>query len=75
MFLRKRSEEIVEEGLGCALSLEGLVNVSGDSPLCFRPLFPPLESKLNLVWKKHQLFSKAAGLFLERIQEKFGGQK
>ena len=66
---------MVEEGLGCALSLEGLVNVSGDSPLCFCPLFPPLESKLNLVWKKHQFFSKAAGLFLERIQEKFGGQK
>ncbi len=66
---------MVEEGLGCALSLEGLVNVSGDSPLCFRPLFPPLESKLNLVWKKHQLFSKAAGLFLERIQEKFSEQK
>ncbi|WP_419645219.1 LysR family transcriptional regulator substrate-binding protein [Victivallis vadensis] len=63
---------MVEEGLGCALSLDGLVNVSGDSPLCFRPLSPPLESKLNLVWKKYQLFSKAAEVFLERIQERFG---
>lgn len=66
---------MVEEGLGCALSLDGLVNVSGDSPLCFRPLSPPLESKLNLAWKKYQLFSKAAEVFLERIQERFGNQE
>ena len=62
---------MVEEGLGCALSLDGLVNVSGDSQLCFRPLSPPLESKLNLVWKKYQVFSKAAEIFLERVREKF----
>lgn len=60
---------LVDEGLGYALSLDKLVNVSGDSSLCFRPLYPRLEIGLNLVWKKYQVFSKAADKFLEKIGE------
>ncbi len=62
---------MVEEGVGYAIALDGLVNVTRHSGLCFRPLEPRLESGMNLVWKKYQIFSGAAELFLERIQESF----
>ena len=63
---------LVERGLGNALTLEPK-NVVRDK-LCFRPLNPPLESGSSIVWKKYQVFSRAAEAFLERIREKFGGQ-
>ena len=63
---------MVEEGVGCAVALDKLLNFSGSSELCFRPLSPRLESGLNLVWKKNQLFSPAAELFLDRIRRRFG---
>ncbi|MDQ6423402.1 LysR family transcriptional regulator [Paenibacillus sp. LHD-117] len=62
---------MVEEGIGYALTLDKIVNTSGESNLCFRPLEPRLESGLNIVWKKHQVFSAAADLFLKEIQAKF----
>ena len=55
---------LVEEGMGYALCLDKLINTTGDSSLCFRPLYPPLEANLNVVWKKHQVFSKASEKFL-----------
>lgn len=48
---------MVDEGIGYAITLDKLVNTSNDSNLCFRPLEPRLESGLNIVWKKHQVFS------------------
>jgi len=62
---------IVEENLGYALSLDKLINTSGKSPLCFRPLEPKLEVGLNIIWKKSQVFSKAAKKFLEKLQLEF----
>jgi DNA-binding transcriptional LysR family regulator len=62
---------MVEEGIGYAITLDKIVNTSSDSNLCFRPLEPRLESGLNLVWKKHQVFSAAAELFLKEVQGKF----
>lgn len=59
---------MVEDGAGYALSLEGLINTTGDSPLCFRPLKPKLEVGLALVWKKYQVFSKPAEYFLKELQ-------
>ncbi len=61
---------MVSEGVGYAVTLDRLVNVTGGGELCFRPLEPKLESGLNIVWKKYQVFSAAAELFLERIREK-----
>lgn len=63
---------MVDEGLGYALSLNQIINVSGDSNLCFRPLYPTLDIGINLVWKKYQMFSKAADKFLKKMQEKIG---
>ncbi|MCM3768713.1 LysR family transcriptional regulator [Neobacillus niacini] len=62
---------MVDEGIGYAVVLDKIVNTSSDSNLCFRPLEPRLESGLNMVWKKHQVFSAAAEFFLKEVQAKF----
>ena len=56
---------LVEEGLGYALMLDKIIN---NDKLCFIPLKP----RLNIVWKKYQIFSKPAELFLQRLQEEIG---
>lgn len=63
---------MVEAGVGYAVTLDKLAHTSEDSLLCFRPLMPPLESGMNIIWKKYQVFSPAAELFLERMSEAFG---
>lgn len=60
---------MVDEGFGYALCLDKLINTSGNSNLCFRPLIPPLEANLDIAWKKGQVFSKAATKFLNKLQE------
>lgn len=60
---------LVDEGLGYALTFDKLINTSGNSNLCFRPLFPKLESEASIIWKKYQIFSKAAEKFLEVFRE------
>lgn len=64
---------MVEEGMGYALCLDKIIRTSGDGPLCFRPLEPKLEVGLDLVWKKYQVFSKAAEKFLECLQREIVG--
>ena len=59
---------LVEEGLGYALCLDKLINTQG-SRLCFRPVSPPLEASACIVWKKYQVFSKAAETFLNCLRE------
>lgn len=60
---------MVKAGIGYAVTLDKLVNTTGDSDLCFRPLKPKLESGLDIVWKKYQVFSPAAKLFLDKLSE------
>ena len=62
---------MVDAGMGYAVTLDKLVNTTGNSNLCFKPLSPKLESGLDIVWKKYQVFSPAAKLFLDRLKEKF----
>lgn len=62
---------MVKAGMGSALTLDKLANTSKESELCFRKLDPKLESGLDIVWKKNQIFSPCARLFLEKLQEKF----
>lgn len=62
---------MVEEGIGYAITLDKIVNTSESSSLCFRSLQPRLESGLNIVWKKHQLFSTAANAFLQEMRGEF----
>ena len=60
---------MVEEGIGYALCFDKLINVSGDSNLCFRPLFPKRESEASVIWKRYQPFSKAAQKFMDALEE------
>lgn len=62
---------MVDEGVGYALTLDQLVNVTNHRHLCFRPLSPRLESGLNIVWKKNRVFAPAAQLFLEALRENY----
>jgi DNA-binding transcriptional LysR family regulator len=57
---------LVDEGLGYALCFDKLINTQGSS-LVFRPLEPPMWAEAHVVWKKYQVFSKAARLFLEEL--------
>ena len=66
---------MVKAGIGYAITLDKLVDTSSESVLCFRPLNPKLESALDIVWKKHQVFSPAAKLFLDKLKEKFTPDK
>ena len=59
---------MVEEGLGCALAIDQLVNTAGRN-LTFRPFEPTIKADLTFAWKKYQVFSKAAEIFLKYLQE------
>jgi len=61
---------MVEEGVGNAVCLKSLYRETESSPLCFRPLEPKFEIGLVLIWKKYQIFSKAAEKFLSYMQDK-----
>ena len=59
---------LVDEGLGYALCYNKLINTHG-SNLCFRPFDPSLEARGFIVWKKYQVLSKAANIFLQYLRE------
>ena len=61
---------LAEEGVGCVICLDKLINLCADSPLCFLPFSPRLESHISVVWKKYQIFSKAAQIFLEKLRRR-----
>lgn len=66
------ASRFVKMGFGYAITLDKLINTSGDSELCFRPLSPVSEAGLCIVWKRHQVFSRAAEQFLKQIRAEFG---
>lgn len=59
---------MVEAGIGYALCIDKLINTAGNHPLTFRPLSPMFYSDVYLFTKKYQVFSKAAKLFLSRLE-------
>lgn len=63
---------MVEAGIGYALCIDELINTAGSHPLTFRPLSPRLHSDVYLFTKKYQVFSKAAKLFLSRLEANIG---
>ena len=60
---------MVDEGMGYAVCFDKIINVSGESSLSFRPLAPQMEAGMSLVWKKYQVFTKAAEKFLLTCRE------
>lgn len=59
---------MVEEGLGYAIGFDKIINTSGNSKLCFRPLSPKREAGMSIVWKKYQIFSKACEKFMMKLR-------
>ncbi|MDE6133721.1 MAG: LysR family transcriptional regulator [Oscillospiraceae bacterium] len=64
----------VREGLGCLLTFDKLTDTSEESGLCFRPLEPTLETKMYIIWKKYQVFSPIAELFVRELCGRFEGK-
>ena len=62
----------VEQGLGAAFCLEGLLNTGGKSKLAFVPFTPLRTSGLVVVWKKSPVFSKPAAAFLHNLKQELG---
>lgn len=63
---------LAETGMGYVLCIDNILNTTGESGLCFRPLKPALNSQVNLVWKKYQIFSKPSEIFLTEISKLAG---
>lgn len=61
----------VKAGFGYAITLDKLVNTTGESELCFRPLYPILKAELSIVWKKYQVFSRASKEFLRLLKSEW----
>ncbi|MCM1424311.1 MAG: LysR family transcriptional regulator [bacterium] len=60
----------VKERLGYLLTFDRLIDTSPENELVFRPLFPRLETKMYLIWKKHQVFTPIAECLLEHLKVK-----
>ena len=66
---------LVKEGIGYALTLDGLADTGENSELVFRPLVPKLLSHLDLVYRKYQPLSPLAQAFLEEISPLCGKEE
>ena len=58
---------MVEDGIGVAISFDGLVDTSENSSLCFRPLYPEISVNPSLIWKRHQKLSIISQLFIKQL--------
>ena len=65
--LIKNASIMAEKNLGYVLSLDGLVDTTGTSDLCFKPLSPALNANLYLIWRKNTFLAPAAKVFLEKM--------
>ncbi len=61
---------LAEEGYGNVLCLDKLVDIHEYSTLRFIPTYPVVDTHMHIAWKKYQVFSKAAQVFLDELQEK-----
>ena len=58
-----------EDGLGYAICFDKLINTTGESKLCFRPLSPTLKVPYYFIWKKYHILTQASSYFLDTIKE------
>lgn len=58
---------MVKEGIGHPLTIN---NINTEN-ICFIPLKPKVKPRINIVWKKNQIFSPASKIFLDRIYNSF----
>lgn len=58
---------MVQEGIGAAVCLDGIADISDKSALCFRPFQPSMEVYMAIACKKGSLFSNATSIFREAL--------
>ena len=58
---------MVKEGIGYSLTIIDI----NTKDICFIPLKPKLKPRINIVWKKNQIFSPASKIFLDKLYKKF----
>lgn len=58
---------LVAEGVGHAVTLDGIVNTTG-TDLIFIPFEPKITSKLSVIWKRGKPLSTSAQFFLEKLK-------
>ena len=63
---------LARRGVGCVISLEGIVDTSEGSGLAFRPLDPEVTAEIFVAWKRYQTFSPAAEAFLSGVRRRWG---
>ena len=63
---------LAREGLGYAIAYDKLGNTGPDSDMVFVPLSDVPVSDMKIIWKKNQVFTPAASLLLEALQEESG---
>lgn len=59
---------LVREKVGYCICIDNIINTKG-SDLIFKPLEPKIDVKLILVYKKYNIFSKAASIFLDLLKQ------
>lgn len=66
---------MVQRGLGYSLVIEGSVPHWDSGKICYRKLYPELESTSVLAWKRGQPFGAAAEKFIEHIKCSLGMER
>lgn len=59
----------VKNNMGYFLTTGDLLSSSLEEDIVFRPLNPVLQVQYYLVWKRHNVFSRTADLFLQRVRQ------
>lgn len=59
---------LAQEGFGYLLTFDHLVDLSERSGLAFVPLAPELRTRSHLIYRKYQIFSPAAEVFLDALE-------
>lgn len=60
---------MVKDGMGYALCFDKIIHITEHSGLCFRPLMPELSEEMHIIWRKYQIFPKAAEKFLQKMRQ------
>lgn len=63
---------MVQAGLGCTVTLDGLVQCDEGTGLAFVPLEPALTASNRVVWLKGRTPSRAARLFRDELVRRYG---
>ena len=59
---------LAQEGFGYLLTFDHLVDLSERSGLVFRPIAPELRTRSHLLYRRYQIFSPAAEVFLNALE-------